>query len=1016
MSKTVWSARGQDGQVGPSGQRGGRGSGSGGNGGPGTSGGNGSNGLPGGTIHALLAWQPEQTVAVTGWLNQESQSSVLRVADGQSLHLDAHGGAGGHGGDGGHGGAGAQGYSGSDATRYSSGTNGGPGGDGGRGGAAGSGGNAGPGGRVDLYAAFADSDLLLAVSWDVEAGQVGLPGAPGQGGAGGPGGPGGSSYSWTETESYTDSEGNTQYRTNTHYNSGGSSGPSGSSGASGRAGSPGKPSPAGKFLLHLDQAPYPDRYRFRCSGYRLVATDDNEIFEFGSEHNLLSGLQVSNVGPAPSPGQYVLAYLARKPGLKSLTEPQALTSVPCKGKVEVSPFHFALEELPEGWKPPVHARYKETRTVSPHLHFSRLKRDDPEFSQPTEIEVTFPVSLETVLASTSLAPGVELTQSWRVHNHSSKPFPPPNRQLLMHIETEEAEGARLTIKRESGEDFEIDLSGRLITWVEAIPPGECVTITARVSVPEDTKPYTKASLTAGLRLTPRAGGEARLIQVNPTEYNVAMVQEPRPSEVCLVTHHGCQATEVGGWLDLFTRLGLSVMVWDASYHGGWPILELAPFIKGKLMVCLDTGFETPDRSLVRLWQLMDLREFRMSLAEFGVSYYFLGEKGEVLDFLVSQPQEARSFASVSEYVKALKSGDGPNPEVPDQLERTLDRVGVSRFFVAGEPRVDYLEDKGKELLEKLKRLYPHQQFLVTTIFQPKEEDQGWLRNKSCGVLEVRRLLDCDARAVVVREVQRLNGVRPEFLHSSENLLGLFSAQDFDDKMDMLKRLGGHDWVEWEAMQEALADALLLDFLEEQMAIRKSTGRFNSKVLTRILNRTVEFCGTDLRDGQALLALDTPLGKTVIRLLAGLNYITAKQLSQWDHRVRFLGGTADVEINNFLLAQIDRFLDTNFGHDRLFGTGQRRKDAEQAMRARELELEAQRQVVAQQSGGALSMKESSVEALVRWELRDFLKSGGRLDSFLWSQLEMDEHRNREEEHRIFRGLLAEVYQTALKESR
>ena len=153
-----------------------------------------------------------------------------------------------------------------------------------------------------------------------------------------------------------------------------------------------------------------------------------------------------------------------------------------------------------------------------------------------------------------------------------------------------------------------------------------------------------------------------------------------------------------------------------------------------------------------------------------------------LELLVPHPTEVRTFDSPTEYLKKGDFSRAPgNAEVPREMTQRMDKVAVSRFFVKGEPKPEYLLETARKLMVKLRKKCPQDRFHITTVFEPAG-DEGWLKTKKCGVLEVRRLPDHDARAVVTRKVFRETGQKESFLHSAENLLGLFSALDMNDKL------------------------------------------------------------------------------------------------------------------------------------------------------------------------------------------------------------------------------------------
>ena len=975
----------------------------------------GTSGRPGGRagqVAAVLETQPSGQVVVSGFADGIPAEHRWEPKEGRLL-LSARGGDGGHGGAGGRGQDGSGGYRGSDATRYSSGGDGGPGGDGGRGGAAGRGGDAGPGGEVVLSLSLDDADLLLGVDWDVSGGTPGPAGRPGSGGSGGPGGSGGSSYSWTETEYYTDSNGDTQSRTVSRYNPGGSSGPSGRSGSSGRPAASGEHAPDGAFTLKIDGEDYADRFRFDCPGYEVEPGGRDGIFEFGERGNRVRSVVVRNVGDSPSPSQNVACHLTGERGVVIGGERYAIGSL-AKGEArQLEDFSFHLEEAPESMLPTEHSVLRLPFNLVPRLYFSRLDAHDPQFFRPAYMEVTFPVELETVLSATSVVVGETLEQSWKLHNHSTRPFPPPGRELLVDLSMED-EGAGFLVTRPDGEAFDISEQPVQFQKIATVPPGGYVTVTAHFRAPENSKPYSKATVTADLRLTPQGGGDPRLIQRNPTHYNLSLAYSRRTPDALVIVNHSTTSEEMGNWLDLLKRLNLTWDVWDLSLYGRLPLDELAQKSRGKLVIVLATSFEMPNRETISPLALLDFKAFRRAVSHFGVSFYFIGEQCSILEHLVPQPADARAFSSIDEYLVELSEEDRVNPEVPASMTHRLDKIGVSRFFIKGKPRPEYLRKKGLQLLESLRKRFPQRRFVVTTIFDPSD-DSGWLKSKSCGALTVRYMPDKDARSVVTREVYRETAQTAQFLNSAENLLGLFSAQDFDDKLESLRKLSNESTSDLspfeKTVQQSLADAFLMDLTEEQLDLRKSGVRLNAKKMSQALNRTVEFCATRLCPAEQLNP-QSPLGETVLRILAGLSFLAEKNMAWWNHRIHFLGGGNDVEVTLFVRKLVDRFLDHHVGPDRIWGTGPLRKAVEAMVEERHKALTLRQQEIAEHAGGELSSKQAAGEALVRWELRDFLTTDAEAESVLWNQHDIENLQSDEAKHAVELERCLGVYKGAL----
>ena len=758
----------------------------------------------------------------------------------------------------------------------------------------------------------------------------------------------------------------------------------------------------------IDGRSYSDRYALRCLNYSVVSGDGNNVLEFGEKQNRVIGAVIKNSGPAPSPPSYVSAVLHADQLGKPRKESHPLPAVASGRQTTLPDFTFDLDEAPERNLPTIHEVLKTEIRLTPRLWFERLRRVDPDCELLTVVDVTFPVALETVNASTSLVRGQWLKQQWKVVNRTNNVFPPVGRKVLVDLVLTD-DHAHLTVQNSEGRPLSLK-SSYTFAEIEPMEAGESATLSVLLKAGEEAEPYSKSTLCASLRLTPQGGGEPRCIQQNPTQYSVAVPHQQRPADVLLVTHHGSSRAEFQAWQKLFETLSLSFQIWDVSLYGELPLKKLAEWHTGKLVVVLNTPLTTPHRHTVFPHQLADLDEFRSTVAEDGFSYYFVGESSDILNHLVPHPSEIRTYDSPTEYLKKGDFSRAPgNAEVPREMTQRMDKVAVSQFFVKGEPKPEYLLKTARKLMAKLRKKCPQERFHITTVFEPAG-DEGWLMTKKCGVLEVRRLPDHDARAVVTRKVFRETGQKESFLHSAENLLGVFSALDMNDKLELIERLKDQS----PAVMEALADAVLLDLTEEQLDLRQSEVRLSNRQLTQTLNRTVEFCVHDF--GRSVHP-ESPTGQLIVRVAAGLEFLAEHQMAWWDHRIRFLfGGSNNVEITNFTRDQIDALLDRTFGKDRFWGTGELREKVESLMELRRQELEQQRLRIEQVAGSGLDKKETAVEALVRWELRDYLETDAEADSTICSQLDMDTLKSIERAHGARCKELRDVYRDAQEAGR
>ncbi|KAN0083855.1 hypothetical protein V8E54_002943 [Elaphomyces granulatus] len=120
----------------------------------------------------------------------------MEVPVGRDILISAVGGNGEAGLEGGDGQDGLRGENGSDATEVVDATGGTNGGRGGAAGSGSSGGDGGQGGTIDIVVDDAESNLLMAINWDVRGGAGGQAGQHGQPGKGGEKGRGGKGHEW----------------------------------------------------------------------------------------------------------------------------------------------------------------------------------------------------------------------------------------------------------------------------------------------------------------------------------------------------------------------------------------------------------------------------------------------------------------------------------------------------------------------------------------------------------------------------------------------------------------------------------------------------------------------------------------------------------------------------------------------------------------------------------------------------------------------------------------------------
>jgi hypothetical protein len=277
-------------------------------------------------------------VSIVGTMTRAGRSTPfneeIALKDLKEIIIDARGGNGANGYPGSPGSSGQNGsdgypgQNGSDGCPPSDGGRGGDGGngsDGGPGGNGGDGGYGGHGGNVHVNASADQNELMLFVKFAVGGGYGGDGGSGGSGGSGGRGGSGGFGGRGG-TNTCTDSKGNRTGGPDGSNGWNGSDGRSGNNGPDGYAGRGGGHGRVGAYSYNVvspsGTQSYTAPFELKVSAVHFADDTGDQILEPG-ERAYITSLQVTNIGPMPSPvGQNIkVSFLPTS----TLSTPAALT-------------------------------------------------------------------------------------------------------------------------------------------------------------------------------------------------------------------------------------------------------------------------------------------------------------------------------------------------------------------------------------------------------------------------------------------------------------------------------------------------------------------------------------------------------------------------------------------------------------------------------------------------------------------------------------------------------------------
>ncbi|HWU42778.1 MAG TPA: hypothetical protein VN132_05040, partial [Bdellovibrio sp.] len=681
--------------------------------------------------------------------------------------------------------------------------------DGGRGGNGGhgtSGANGGRGGRIVVELPEKDTALLMLVEHDVSAGRGGRAGQHGQPGSGGSGGSGGSSYSWTTYEG----SGNDR-RSVSHSQSGGWSGSSGSSGSSpsdylsqGRDGAEG--SYQIRVLTEEGVKTYDRAYNLNLVDYNLIPESKNGILEPG-EKVFVHNLRVRNTGGMPTP-RFTKIRIFLRNSEYSIADSMELEIPKSLAPNEV--YTFAGNSLSFVIKNNIFRTAQEDRTrwddhIQPLAQMTEVERSFNQFSAPRSIEITYPVEIEPIITSRSVAPGEKTQVLLRIKNISTADFGSTSelqRELAVFLRKTSGDLATSNFKLVDEQGRDLNMQEGILKAVDHLKAGESALIAGQLEIGPQAEPFSRAEI--GFRLdigTPKGATAKTSIQDRHVNFSISQVYRRDPSaNVLLVVNSGIDKERSWALKKMIENVGLKPAIWDLSYYGEISLTKMldhgssfAEDFKGMNIVIANNIFEV-NQGVTSAAQYISHRELAEAASKKGIGVLILGgDAGSVIDNTNKVSIEKR-----------------PN-------------ISVSKWRLWGKPSEDQMTEEANDLLNDISKKDPSGNYVVVHSFSPqllKTAFGGILKTWSLGNLEVHRSLDTRHASIVAVNVGQGGNLTPSDIYSRSTEVAFAMSLSVDKRMKILNEKLKSSNAEDVNIAYVIAQSLIMSVVEEQSALRR----------------------------------------------------------------------------------------------------------------------------------------------------------------------------------------------------
>jgi hypothetical protein len=621
--------------------------------------------------------------------------------------------------DGKNGSDGWRGSAGSNATQYSDATDGRRGTDGESGKPGTSGGPGGNGGDITVQVKEADTDLLAMIELNANGGEGGEKGSHGRGGFGGPGGYGGSGYSWRASnermvykqkeESYWDYESqSTKYRyysvleTETYYTdhsrSAGRDGPTGWDGSTPTTplydGTPGL---AGEIKIEVvsdrGSKQYKGLYNLGLVSCRLTSSSNNGIIEPGDTIEL-TDITIANRGHMPSPAKSSLMIsLSESSWVKPIEKelflideipPGISMRIPGRLVFQVKSHQATVTNSLETFK-----RLNVIESIPLDCTTSRIGTAVPGFSRNKNVTIQFPVKIVEFNAPKALLPGEVGIVSVHIQNISNKPLggditgARTGRGTLVGFEIEQsqdkvveftnAQGSKSGKTAISGPTPVIEKGNTSELRGYITPTGTSLTGRMHFNV------LSELSLSSLSRSGEKVSTERKLVSIALG----VPYRRTKGAHALLVIDESVTKEDLENWQNLFTRLGLTVDIWDYSLYQNLCFEEssglsgsttLKEDCKNKLIILAHGNERSNSTTPLASFSNVSPKDLDCMLREMGASLYRYGHNpANISSFNVTPPFKVAQIVDYGSRSKML--GDN---RLTALAPNTVYRVSVRR--------------------------------------------------------------------------------------------------------------------------------------------------------------------------------------------------------------------------------------------------------------------------------------------------------------------------------------------------
>lgn len=564
-------------------------------------------------------------------------------------------------------------------------------------------------------------------------------------------------------------------------------------------------------------------------------------------------------------------------------------------------------------------RFRSSGVIQPLSYLTKVNREYTNFDNPQTFEITYPVEITPLYAPKLMAPGQTTRVFWRVKNLSTQAYGHESLigrkvQTGLQVGSDPLSQDFLKVSKD-GLNFE----NSFFEDITKLGPNESTLIEGAIQVAPNAPYYSGLKGQINLGLEHISGDGMKDIQFNDFHIRVSRIYEQIENvDLLIVTNESTDSKEMEAWDELAKKLGLKIAVWDLSFYGfidlGKAIPKIADLRKDfekKTIVLLNNKFNGQNNQKVRPEELLAKSDFFIALNESLTSMYMLGTSQDTFkNFLIPNlGEQDREFTSLEDFHANL---DYSKAHELSYMGYKLRGDYVHRYDVVrneGENQGS-LKDNADEMSSRLHQDYPHKNFMVLYGYAASEPgSSSGLNRVRPGDIFVKRIGGVGVGNAVSLNVSDEELKNPVFIKSPTNVLSIFMAMRFSEKLKYFERLlHGNDErtgkrvesdmdlslfkslfskssnPETETYMMALVDSMLADLAHEHSVIRMQQHvmdddydyfyeLFNLGKLTKLK-------APELLPNGIPLTNTTLGGQMLVRLAAGIRYLNETQKNSW----------------------------------------------------------------------------------------------------------------------------------------